>query len=791
MNDSPGKPEHMDEEEARFYSEIMNNLSEGVCLTSLDNLTIVYTNPKFEQMFGYEPGELSHKNVLVLNASAERSAEEQRDKISAALAASGEWQGEVKNVKKDGATFYCYATVSVFHHSRYGRVAISVHSDLTERKRAERDRLKAEQELQQSKLLAETIMNSIPARVFWKDRNGVFLGCNQAVAQDAGLKDPNDLIGKTDYDMPWREQADRYVADDREVMESGCPKMLIEEPQQGPDGSTITLLTSKTPLHNSNGEIIGILGAYLDISERKKAEEALRSSQERTRTILQTAMDGFWLGSSDGVILEVNEAYCRMSGYSREEIIGKRITDLDATESPAETAARIGRIIAEGEERFETKQRRKDGSIFDVEVSVQYQKAEGGRMVVFLRDITLRKQAEETINRQLEELKIAKAQAEESVRLKTEFLSNMSHEIRTPMNAVLGMADLLRDTPLSEEQRDYLETINQSGHLLLGIINDILDLSKIEAGKVELERLPFDLRELVALLGSLAISKLKEKSLEWVVNIAPEIPPRLIGDSLRLQQVLMNLISNAIKFTPEKGTVMLDISMASFDASQVAIEFSVIDNGIGIPKEKHELIFGAFTQADGSTTREHGGTGLGLTIAERLVRLMGGELGVKSRPGTGSVFHFSCVFPIALREIASSGTPPSTGVAPVSVRPLRILVAEDNAANQMVLARFLEKAGHSVALATDGNQAIECYRQAEFDIILMDIQMPEKNGFQAAAEIKALGTTLKRRKVPIIAVTAHALEGDREKCLSLGMDGYLSKPIDRKELMSTIAQFVE
>ena len=399
----------------------------------------------------------------------------------------------------------------------------------------------------------------------------------------------------------------------------------------------------------------------------------------------------------------------------------------------------------------------------------------------------LRKQAEDTIQQQMRELEIARKRTEESMKARSEFLANMSHEIRTPMNGVIGMAQLLGDTELSAEQQEYSNTIIQSGNLLLGIINDILDLSKIEAGKLELSPVLFNLQALIETLTRLLGPKLSEKQLEFVSSIAPEIPCNLFGDSLRLQQILLNLLSNAVKFSEPSAVVLLQCVLQSHGPSGLRLGFYVSDTGIGIPEDRQNQIFEAFSQADGSTTRRFGGTGLGLTIAEKLVRRMGGELKVRSRLGVGSVFYFDCVLQLPGEQSKSIQGPREIQTQLPQSRPLHILVAEDNVVNQTLILRILEKAGHRVTLAGDGSKALELYQNDSFDLVLMDIQMPLKDGVEATAGIRAIEAERQLTKTPVIALTAHALEGDREKYLALGMDGYLSKPVNRAELLRTLA----
>ncbi len=391
---------------------------------------------------------------------------------------------------------------------------------------------------------------------------------------------------------------------------------------------------------------------------------------------------------------------------------------------------------------------------------------------------------------QNEELRLAKKAADEANAAKSDFLANMSHEIRTPLNGILGMADLLADTTLSVEQREYVDTITQSGNLLLGVINDILSLSKIEAGKLELNPTEFSLRQMLAVIEQLLTHKFAEKRIVWVLNVDKTISDRLIGDSLHLQQILINLISNAIKFTSNDGAIILQVTPVNVDSSSTTLNFYISDTGIGVPKDKQELIFQPFSQAESSTARRFGGTGLGLSISQKLVQLMGGELKIRSECGCGSVFYFDCVFQVSNTQPQTKSTISEEKNPPISVRPLRILVAEDNLVNQRLIIKILQKAGHHPTLACDGNEAIEFFRLNDFDIILMDIQMPGKDGIEATAEIRAYEARTKCQKCPIIALTANALDGDREYYLKLGMDGYVSKPISSMELFNTIASLV-
>jgi len=522
-------------------------------------------------------------------------------------------------------------------------------------------------------------------------------------------------------------------------------------------------------------------GFVRDLRERTRAQQALA----QLAAIVEFSDDAVIGTTLDGLIHTWNRGAESLYGYRAEEAVGQPVSML----VPPGVADELPDVVArfyQGEAvgQYETRRLRADGTTVEVSITDSPVRDANGTIVgvsKISRDVSAGKQTETA-------LQVARDEAMEASRQKSEFLANMSHEIRTPINGVLGMTSLLLDTDLDPEQRDYAQTAKRSGEALLRVINDILDFSKVEAGRLELEHVDFDLREVVEDATRDLADAAAEKRIELACLVPPDLSPRLRGDPIRLRQVLTNLLSNAVKFTVGGGEVVVTVGVAQdapLDAPQdVLMAFEVRDTGMGIAPEYLERLFESFSQGDPSTTRRSGGTGLGLAISRRLVELMDGSISVDSAPGRGSTFRFTARF-----EKVDEGRAEPRRVAPAQVSGRRLLLVEDNPVNRKVAVRSLEKMGYQVDVAENGAEALPAALRDDYAAILMDCQMPVMDGYEATAAIRR-GEQTRARHTPIIALTASAMEGDRERCLAAGMDDYLAKPLRIEVLAAVLARWL-
>ncbi len=569
------------------------------------------------------------------------------------------------------------------------------------------------------------------------------------------------------------------------------------------DGSWVWILSrGRVVDFDCDGRPLRVVGTFLDLTSKMEAEEGMRNAKrilDRTSTLAK--IGGWELEADTKKVTWTDEVYVIHELESHTEPPLEKALDFYPPEARAALSAAIDNAIAEGgrwdlELPFITAKGKHLWVRTLGESVIEDGKCK--RLVGVIQDITLRKQAEEALHWHSENLKKATIAAETANRTKSEFLANMSHEIRTPMNGIIGLTQLVLDSDLSPDQRDLLSSIDQSAHVLLGIINDILDLSKVEAGKVEISPVEFSLKEIFESVVSLLDFKLQEKRLVFVSRIDETLPHRMVGDEVRIRQILLNLIGNAIKFSHAMGAIVLQADLMEKTGQEVLVKLTVSDTGIGIPQDKRDTIFDPFSQADGGTTRKFGGTGLGLTISKKLVKLMGGKIWVSSIPNTGTSFHLTLPLQEILPAQEDSSRPISMtlnkNTTPrfyTSTSP-EVLLVEDNVINQKLATRILEKSGCKVTLARNGQEAVNTISAApqRFAIVFMDCQMPVLSGFDATREIRALEQD-KDHRIPIVAMTANAMDGDRKRCLDSGMDDYLSKPLDRSDLDKVLVRYLQ
>ena len=868
--------------------------------------TIVWANRAFEELTGYSLEEVVGRETRFLRSGLQPATF--YTQLWNTILSGRKWRGELINRRKAGSLYNEEMTITPLRNRR-GEIShfLAIKLDITERQR----------QAKHNHLLAQAVEHSSEL-IGIADHEGLIIFVNSSFRKAIGLSN-DELIGRH-FGMFLSSKNPAGLNEEIAAKSFEGSGWQGECLVSRSDGTDFPAYLSSSTIKDNEGKVVGVIGIAQDISARKSAEEALRASEEQFRQLAENIREVFFVSMPNPIrATYVSPAYEEIWGRPVQDVYARPDGWIKAIHPEDQEAATS--VFLQGMEGRATDNEyriiRPDGSLRWIRnrtFPVLDPQGQFYRVVGIAEDITDRKQHQR-------ELEKAKEAAEAANRAKSEFLANTSHEIRTPMNGIIGMAELLLETRLTDEQTEYLQMLKTSADSLLTIINDILDFSKIEAGRLELDYVTFDLRKSLGTLMKTAAVKAERKGLELVYSVHPGVPSILLGDPTRLRQVILNLVENALKFT-EKGEVVLEVDVESADSDSVALHFRVRDTGIGIPADKQKSIFDSFSQVDSSTTRKYGGTGLGLTISSRLVDLMGGKIWVESELNKGSTFHFTARLKSSTVSL-SKALPPSSlqgvsvlivddnetnrrlleqtvtgwGMKPIlaasaadgfvvlnrmkdglpllltdaqmpemdgftfietmrrdpalratrvilltsgglrgdgarcresgvsayltkpidalelreaivrvlagstaehgkagpitrhsireAVSPLSFLVVEDNAVNRALIARLLEKRGHNVTLAADGREALEKLEKQQYDLVLMDLQMPVMGGLEATAAIR------EREKysgahLPIIALTAAAIKGDEERCLAAGMDAYLSKPIDVQKLFKVV-----
>lgn len=948
----------------QLQAQILNQTHDAVISTTPDG-TIQTWNRGAEHLYGYSSNEAIGQHVSMLYFPEDLPSLEIA--VFQPLLTTGYCEVELRKQTKSGAEAYVSLRASAVRDEKGNVVRlIGCSNNISERRRLNAERQQAERALQESQTLLKLVIDSLPQGILWKDREGRFLGCNQQVALGAGLSNTEEIIGKTDFDMPWREEAPLHQADDRLVMKSGQPKLNFEEQITKNGCFQGWLRTNKLPLRAANGDVIGVLASYEDITEHKQIEQALQESERRYANLAAAAPVGIYCTDVQGKCLYVNDRWCQLAGLTPESaasfdwIQALHPEDRDMLSEAWHRCMQMGEML-----RLEYRFQRPDGTVTWVFGQSVPERAEDGTVTGYVgtvTDISDRKQAEailqslvestasvtghdffSTLAQQLmlalkvqyvlitqltgehlqtlaywkegnaqpnitfaladapccataieygqlycpeglqqrfsgypliqflqaesclgialtnsegqrignlcildnkpmgdiqwaeallrifamraaaelerqqatdalknlnQELEVRVEQRTQELaratRLKDEFLANMSHELRTPLNAILGMSEAMQEGvggTLNERQQKMISTVEKSGRHLLELINDILDLSKVESGSLELH------------LEEISICTLCEASLTFIKQIAfkkqirlnsqlPNSTETIQVDERRMRQVLINLLSNAVKFTPAGGEIWLEAQVKApgeslqdqngepVTCTSPVLCISVRDTGIGISYEDQRKLFKPFVQIDSRLSRQYEGTGLGLALSQRIANLHGGWITVDSKMGQGSCFTVCLPQPDqamlqgAAAQLTGESSNERTGLISVQQhRPYRILLAEDNEANRETLLVYLENNGYQILLAQDGREAVAIAQSQPPDLILMDIQMPGMDGLEAIRQIRQNSALA---SVPIVALTALAMPGDRERCLQAGANEYFSKPVHLKVLAATL-----
>jgi hemerythrin-like metal-binding protein/PAS domain S-box-containing protein len=708
---------------------------------------------------------------------------------------------ETKHQTKNGKV-YSVEIQAHYYKNNDGEFLLAFVNDITEKKlvKDQLEKILYEQttQLVESKQEIEILSNryqslfdnSPEAYLIIREEDGIIIDCNSA-AENILRATKDKLIGLSQLDIS-PEYQEHVGKSSLEYAKELKKKILcnksgrFEWVHKRLNGELFICDVSVSLSKISESENV-VLSVWHDITETKVLEKDLRASEEKLRGLFNLSPLGIALTDMNGKYIEFNDAFETICGYTKEELNELDYWELTPEKYAQDEAKQLELLNNTGRYGpYEKEYRQKNGNLIPLNLNGMLVKGADGKRYIWslVEDITLKKQYQN-------ELHAAKVKAEASNKSKSEFLANMSHEIRTPMNGIIGLTHLALETNLDEQQREYIEKTNSSAELLLGIINDILDFSKIEAGKLELENTNFLLQEVIEQSIQLVQLKADEQGVLLVQNIDKNTPENFVGDPLRLRQILINLTSNAIKFSHSGDTVTISVNVIKESISTIVIQFSIQDTGIGLSEEQQKKLFKSFSQADSSTTRKHGGTGLGLVISKKITQLMNGEIWVESKLGAGSTFHFTIELEKTQRKKQHHKKPVMSeqlNQAEKQLNHCTILLVEDNKVNQLVAKKLLAKYKMQVETAINGREALAMIEAQNFDGVLMDCMMPVLDGYEATRLIRKQE---KFKTLPIIALTANAMKQDIEKVLQVGMNDHIAKPVNPEIMLLTMAKWIK
>ena len=752
----------------RHYYELFENANDIVFTSDLEgNITSI--NRAMERLTGIERAQAIGRPLLEIVAPEYR--ELARQKLESKLHGGPPTAYEVEIQARDGRRTPIEVSSRMIYEGAKPLGIQGIGRDVTERQRAA-EALRAERNLLQA------FMDAVPDHIYFKDLQSRFIRSNKAQAASFGFGDPSQVTGKTDFDFFTAEHAQEAFNEEQEIIRSGRPLVVKVEKVVRHGGSEHWNLTTKMPMRDVSGNMAGTFGISRDITTEKQIEQALRKSEARFRRLAESNIIGVTLRDATGRIVEANDAFLNIVGYTRQDLEAGRVRwDLMTPPDQRHVAHDIRKQLSAlgAVAPIETAYLHKDGHRVPILLGLAAVEGPEQQSIGFAVDLTERKRVEQ-------ELETARQAAEAATRAKSEFLANMSHEIRTPLNGIIGLTGLALETRLTDEQREYLRMVKFSADHLLSVVNDILDFSKIEARRLDLVETEFGLRNMLGdTLEALAFTA-QSKGLELALRVDPQAPERVIGDSERLRQVVINLVGNAIKFT-QAGEVVVEVASETAASGEARLRFSVLDTGAGIPTDKLRAIFDPFTQADTSATRRHGGTGLGLAISSRIVERMGGQLTVESQVGKGSRFDFG----LSLRVAAI----PKAGAAPPDRAPLaglRVLIADDNATSRGILEQMVTHWKMRPVTAADGEAAWRLWEEARragqpFELLVTDILAPPLDGLALAQKVYE---SVERAQAPTVLLTPLNRRNEALGSARPGVAVSLWKPVKESAFLAAL-----